>query len=457
MTFQPNHPFPVWPPFFASRTASLREALAGLEQSERWPEARIMAGQQAQLTLLLQWAAERVPYYRDSGWAASTLEQIAREPESFQDAWRSVPILTKATLRAQGPQLNAPELPAAHMPRATVRTSGSTGIPVEVGSTSLTRFVWDAMILRENLWRGRDCSKRLGFIRYYARELRDRRGKVLPAWPPPISRFHACGPSGLMHVGYPVDVLAAWLRRFDPHYLITHPSVAGPLMDELGRHGKPPALEEVSFVSEPVSPVLEERLRNEWGVRCSENYSANEPGFIAFRCGEGDHLHVQSEAVLVEILDDAGRPCQAGESGRVVITPLHNLATPLIRYEIGDLATAGAACACGRSLPVIRQVLGRVRNLVRTPDGRRHWPVDLAMFNSIIAISQCQLIQSAIDTIQVRLVLKHPLTEQEQAQVVEFTRAALRFPFTVEIVPVAEINRGPTGKFEEFLSLLPDA
>lgn len=80
-------------------------------------------------------------------------------------------------------------------------------------------------------------------------------------------------------------------------------------------------------------------------------------------------LHVQSEAVLIEIVDDRGRLCSSGQSGRVIISTLHNLAMPIICYEIGDYATVGEPCECGRPHPVIETVLGRVRNLVRTPKG----------------------------------------------------------------------------------------
>jgi phenylacetate-CoA ligase len=253
-----------------------------------------------------------------------------------------------------------------------------------------------------------------------------------------------------------VHELAVWLRRFDPHYLLTYPSVAEALMNEFGdASAKPPSLEEIRLISEPLSPGLEERLRKEWGVRVSEIYSANEVGYIAFRCAEHGKLHVQSEVVLVEILDEAGSSCVAGQTGRVVVTPLHNLATPLIRYDLGDYATVGEPCLCGRELPVIDNVLGRVRNLVRTPDGRRYWPVALGQFRSMASVRQFQYVQTAPDAIELRLVLNRPLTEEEHGQAVELVRTALSYPFRVEIVPVSEIERGPTGKFEEFLSLLP--
>lgn len=455
MTAPTRRFFPRWPRYFASQPQRFDVAMAGMEQSERWPVEEIAAGQQQQLAFLLQWAAERVPYYRDAGWLAEALARMRGNPAAFWDIWRELPLLTKANFRSVGTRVNAPDLPPAQLPLQTLRTSGSTGIPVEIGSTALMRFVWFCMVLRENRWRQRDYSKRLGFIRYYAKDNRPPQGGELSTWPMPISRLFPSGPAGTMFVGHPVEAIADWLRRFDPHYLITHPSVTGPVMDELNRAGvRPASLEEVGFVSEALDPALEARVRSEWNVRCTENYSSNETGYIAFRC-EHDRLHVQSESVLVEILDDRGAPCAAGQSGRVVVTPLHNLATLLIRYELGDYATVGEACPCGRTLPVIQQVLGRVRNLVQTPDGRRYWPVELAKFKSMMAIRQFQFVQKSLDNVELRLVLESPLTEDDREKLVGYARAALGHPFEVEITPVPAIERGPTGKFEEFLSLLP--
>jgi phenylacetate-CoA ligase len=306
--------------------------------------------------------------------------------------------------------------------------------------------------LREHLWQRRDFSKRFGAIRYVSPPDRDPKGKLSATWGSPVAELYRSGPGSVIHVGYPVDVLADWLNAFDPHYLLTYPSVATALLDELD--AKPASLEEVRLISEPVQPTLEARLREEWSVRVSEIYSANEMGNVAFRCSEHDNLHVQPETVLVEVLSEGGEPCAAGETGRLVITPLHNLATPLIRYELGDYATLGEPCPCGRGSPVLHRILGRVRNLVHAPDGRRYWPV-LGKFRSIDAVSQFQYVQSAPDTIEMRLVLNRPLTGEEQARIVDLVRDALDFPFRVEIRPVQSIERGPTGKYEEFLSLLP--
>ena len=193
-------------------------------------------------------------------------------------------------------------------------------------------------------------------------------------------------------------------------------------------------------------------------MRCTDLYSANEVGYIAFRCREQGALHVQSESLLVEVLDDAGQPCAPGETGRVVVTSLHNLATPLLRYEIGDYAEVGAPCKCGRGLPVLARVQGRVRNLVRTPDGRRYWPVSLGRIRTVTPIIQAQFVQTALDTVELRVVCSRALSPEETADAVVKTRQALGYPVRrAASCPWTRSRGARPGKFEEFLSLVDTA
>jgi phenylacetate-CoA ligase len=404
---------------------------------------------------LLEWAVNNVAYYRKTPGYADTLAMLRRRPADIDALWANLPVLTKAELRSRGPDLNAASVPAGHAPLTKIHTSGSTGIPVGVGSTALTRAIWEALTIRDQLWHRRDFSKRLGTIRAIGQKHRIAGGRDAPNWGSPFAELFRCGPASLIHVGYPIGDLAAWMKRFDPHYVLTYPSVAAALLDELGSD-RPPSLEEFRLFAEPVDPELEQRLQTEWQVRCANTYSANEVGYIAIQCPERSSLHVQAEALLVEILDEEGRACGVGETGRVVITSLHNLATPLLRYEIGDYATVGAACACGRSSAVIERVRGRVRNMARTPDGRRFHPSSMTGIRRIAPVRQAQWVQTTPEHIDLRVVLDRPLTEVETRSAVRFVQRALGHPFDVGIVAVDAIERGPTGKFEEFLSLLPE-
>jgi phenylacetate-CoA ligase len=142
--------------------------------------------------------------------------------------------------------------------------------------------------------------------------------------------------------------------------------------------------------------------------------------------------------------------------GRVLATPLHNFATPLLRYEVGDYAEVGVdPCPCGRGLPVIRRVVGRARNLLRLPDGRRIWPsVGILAIAETSPIRQAQVVQDSPDHVELRYVADRALTADEATAVRQILLDRLGHPFDLSLARLAEIPRSAGGKFEDFLSLL---
>jgi phenylacetate-CoA ligase len=135
----------------------------------------------------------------------------------------------------------------------------------------------------------------------------------------------------------------------------------------------------------------------------------------------------------------------------VVITALTNYALPLIRYENGDMAEPGPPCDCGRGLPVLARVAGRVRNLAVLPNGDRVTPT-LATEDVLnrLPIRQFQLIQSSRETITARLAVERPLGPAEEAEIAAFFNRGFGYPFAFVFDYVDEIPRLPNGKFEVF-------
>jgi phenylacetate-CoA ligase len=158
--------------------------------------------------------------------------------------------------------------------------------------------------------------------------------------------------------------------------------------------------------------------------------------------------------VLVEILNDDGQPCAPGEVGRVVVTDLHNFATPLVRYEIGDYAEAGEACRCGRGLPTLRRIVGRRRGMLRYPDGRTVWPVFTVACRLAARYHEIQLIQERIDLLRLRVVADAPLSDESKLALTRALQNVLGHPFEIAIEQVAELSRSRGGKLEEFVSLV---
>jgi phenylacetate-CoA ligase len=161
------------------------------------------------------------------------------------------------------------------------------------------------------------------------------------------------------------------------------------------------------------------------------------------------------EGVLLEVLDDRGRACAPGETGRVVATPLHNYAMPFIRYELGDIAEVGSPCPCGRGLPVLTRMVGRARDLVRLPTGEKRYawqsPGKLAEIEPIV---RYQVAQVALDELEVRLVATRALTPTEEEAFRSAVIANLGYEFRFRFVYRQELPRAPGGKYFVFRSEL---
>jgi phenylacetate-CoA ligase len=244
-----------------------------------------------------------------------------------------------------------------------------------------------------------------------------------------------------------LEILAA--RR--PHVLIMYPSNARALCRLARRRGvRLPDLRVVSTYGEPLPPDVRAACRETWGVPVQDAYSCEEAGFIALQCPRYEHYHVQSESALVEVLDDEGRPCAPGRIGKVVLTPLHAFAMPLLRYAIGDYAEVGDACPCGRGLPVLTRILGRRRNQVSLPDGRRLFPDVGALWAAIPDVDQIQAIQRGAEDVEIRFVRSEPLRPAEGPAIRGRIHWALGHPFRLTFTAEEAIPRQPNGKYETF-------
>jgi phenylacetate-CoA ligase len=190
-------------------------------------------------------------------------------------------------------------------------------------------------------------------------------------------------------------------------------------------------------------------------VPVADNYGSTE-AFLAWQCPAGSY-HVNAEHVVLEIIDDRGRPAGPGEMGRVLVTTLENRLMPLVRYEIGDYATAATApCACGRTLPRIDRVVGRGINLFRMPDGRLRSPWNLvAPLKVADRLRQFQIVQRAVDRYAVRYVAALALSPDEEATIRAEFRRILGYDALVDFERVDEIRRAPSGKFMTALSEVP--
>ena len=434
----------VWPGLPAGAGATLLAVLHQLDQTQWWTEGDLERHQFTQLQHSLRHAYENIPYHRGRLAAADYRPDRPVTPESLA----ALPIMTRGDVLTHGDALFSTKVPAEHGGITAGETSGSTGMPVHYRGTELTQFFWRAFTLRDHVWHCRDFSGKLAVIRPKMEDGEQQ------GWGPATDIVFTTGACVMMNVGRDEDVQLEWLARHRPVYLLTTADNLYNLARLSLKEGvRLPGLREARCYGAVVRADARDLVRAAWGVALVDMYSAEEVGYIALQCPDHNHYHLQSENLIVEILDAAGKPCRAGEIGRVVITTLHNFAMPLLRYEIGDYAEAGERCPCGRGLPVVRRIFGRSRNIMTLPDGRRRWPTyPSEKWSGIAPIRQLQMIQKTPTRIEVRVVMERALSPDETAKLVAVLQESLGYPFEMEVREVAEIPRSPSYKFEEFIS-----
>ena len=438
----------IWPAIPEPAGATMLAVQYQLERSQWLPPDELLELQLRQASQLLAHAAAQVPFYH------KRLRRTTGKRLSLKE-WRKLPILTRAEVQQAGQALRALEIPPAHGKINQLQTSGSTGSPITAFVTDLSQFFWRAATLRDHLWHQRDLTAKFVAVRSeggrQAGEWSERQG-----WGPATDILFTTGPSATLNIRTDVASQAAWLVQQRPAYLLSFPSNIMALARHFQATGmKLPTLREVRTYGEVAGGEMRRLCRETWGVPVTDMYSSQEVGYIALQCPEHEHYHLQ-EGVFTEVLNETGQPCRAGEVGRVVVTNLHNFAMPLIRYQSGDYAEVGEPCPCGRGLPVLKQIMGRVRNLLTLPDGRQHWPSFPAeQWSAIGTIRQMQLIQHDLERIEARIVAALPLLPEEEERLRQILVERFGHPFRIDISYLDEIPRGANWKYEDFISKLP--
>lgn len=418
-----------------------------LELSQYWPPERTREMQLHQLRLLLGNAVENVPWYRQ--------RRDLYDPDRVDLArdWCEVPVLARADVQEGSAVLLGREFAAGDEKVFKVESSGSTGRPVKVYQNAEVQFFWHVLTLREHFWHRRDPGALLASIKHARAGRNEYPGLRREGWGPAMNMLFPGGPLAALNSSTDIATQVRWLREHRPRYLLTYPSN----LRELARYFIAEGLEldslrQLRCLGETVDDDTRELARQAWGVDVADMYSAQEVGYLALQCPDSpSQYHVQSESVILEVVDEDNRPVAPGETGRVLVTSLHNLAMPLVRYELGDYAVAGGNCSCGRGLPVLERVLGRSRNMLRLPDGSTRWPTfGTHRWSGDLPVKQFQFIQRSLDRIEAKLVVSAPPSAEQERMLIDSLRGRLGSGFRIDLVYVDEIPRSASGKFEDF-------
>ena len=377
-----------------------RRTLAYLDayRRDQWlaPE-RIAALQWQRLQRLLEHCYREVPYYRrrwrELGVAPGDIRNL--------DDYARLPILTKAEIREHFDELKADSWRDRLLYKAT---GGSTGEPMRFGFTRESNDRRTAVMWRGYEWAGSRMGRRTLFLwggavgdPTRAHQLKDRLYNAVFARR--VLNSFRMTEANMAEYADAID-------NYRPEIIVAY---VGPLVQlaqwllACGRKVWRP--QAIIGGAEAMHAFQRDAIQQAFGAPAFNTYGCREFMLVAAECEQRHGLHVNSDHLVVElrIPDGAAHDCATGD---VIITDLFNYGMPFVRYANGDMATASTRrCACGRGLPLLERVDGRVLDAIRTPGGHvlpgEFFP---HMLKDVPGLQRFQLVQRRLDRLDLSIV-----------------------------------------------------
>jgi phenylacetate-CoA ligase len=406
-----------------------------MERSQWWPPEQVAEFQWGELQLLLEHAFRSVPYYQQKYASAGIKPGDIKTREDFA----KLPPLTREEVNANRPELCSRAPGGRLMPHAT---GGSSGLPTRFYITP-DSYDWRcAASARAYSWSG--C--RIGEPALYLWGAPV--GKVSRAQRVKLDAYRFLRREKMIATFRQTPEL--WQKtfetalRFRPKYIVGYvSSIEQFARFLLERNLQIPGVKAAIAGAEPVFPATRDLVRLAFRAPLFDTYGSREFMSVAAECEDHDGLHIHAENLFLETEQDSGR----GPS-EFLVTDLHNYGMPFIRYRIGDVGTlTNCKCPCGRGLPLIGRIEGRVLEVLRTQDGRKISPILWRhVLKDVAEVKEFQVQQTSLDEIVLSLVLARPLSENSEA-LLRHEMAKVFTPATrVAIKPVDAIPRLASGK-----------
>lgn len=394
----------------------------------------VRARQLSMLKAQLRHAYATVPFYQRT-WAAAGVH-----PDDVKslDDFRHFPIVSKTDIRKHAAEMLSDVYHGKKL--RTKTTSGSTGVPLVI-KLDERGAQWKAgCVLRADEWSGWRLGQRVAKVwgnpeyRHFGL-----RGRITNHF---VDRAIYLDTINLTE-GRIREFVAA-VRRHRPGLVFGHAHSLYMLACVLNKSGiddiRPNGCISTAM---PLHDYQRKAIETALGVPVTNRYGCEEVSLIACQCERHKGLHVAAESVYVEVKG-------GGQTGPLLVTDLSNFAMPLIRYQIGDVATlSDTPCECGRGLPVLEKVEGRDADYVVTPAGSLISGISLTENFAVLikGAAQVQIIQETVTHLRVRMV-RDPIWDTEsERQIRELVLKTFGPTMTYDLEFVDLIPQEPSGKY----------
>lgn len=402
--------------------------------------------QQTKLQELLKFAYQQVPFYKKA-FSEVGLSEIDLRNIDLSTLYK-LPVLTKAMLREFGTTTLLANQREAN--GSFFSSSGSTGTPTNILYSYAMHQRWSALFeSRIRHWAGVNRFSSRGMIGG-RRVLPDASNK------PPFYRynyfekqlyFSAYHISKANTKNY-VDGIKKYGVEYMTGYAMSNFFLARFIVEN---NYQIPPLKAVITSSEKLTPEMREMFAKAYHCKTFDGWSGVEACALVSECEHGS-LHISPDAGIVELLDDDLRPVEFNKPGNVYCTGFVNFDQPLIRYAIGDsMIMSDETCSCKRAMPVIKEILGRVEDVVIGFDGREMVRFH-SIFNGLNSVAQAQVIQHKIGEIIIKAVPTNKTIDAAEKQLMKNRIVSQLGDVQVIIEEVQEIPLTANGKFKAVIS-----
>jgi phenylacetate-CoA ligase len=425
--------------------------LEELERSQWLSRADVEAFQCRKLTRLLRTALAHCPWHA-ARLRACGLAEIVESAELKLDDLRLLPTMTKQDARENGEGMRWPDVPGGTF---RYNTGGSSGQPLIFHFGRWRQASDAAGRIRSRRWWGVDVGDREVYLwgapvelakTDRIKTLRDRLLNQL------VLNAFEMSPRNMD------DYLTA-IRAYRPKCVYGYASSVALLAAHAREQGVSLAMPELNVVcttGEPLFPHQKELIGEVFGVPVANEFGSRDIGFTAHETSQGEML-LMSESIVLEVLDEHGRPVAPGTVGEAVMTGLWSEAQPFIRYRTGDLVRlSDKPASCGRGLHVIAEVAGRTTDFVVRSDGTiMHALAVIYVLRAIEGVAEFKLIQHAVDEVGVVVVPDARWGPASEAAIVAGLKQRLGERCRVTVRVVESIAPEASGKFRYVVSHVP--
>jgi phenylacetate-coenzyme A ligase PaaK-like adenylate-forming protein len=403
--------------------------------------------QHKQLHNLLQHAAQRSAFWR-SRIGTKNITNM-----SLSD----LPILTRSDLTKQFETEGSLLPPGGAMRTTKNATSGSSGSPVQFFVSEMNEHYNSVRSIAQYFMEGRDLTLNKTVFKPPLPN-RTEAGFVvekIPGWLGPLNSLFKSGICKQINHGRPNrDLLFKELTKDPIGYLVIQPS----LVESLFYDG------DISFLYEngtkmfiPTGEETDGSLRDKFvaaGIPVRATYSSEEVGYIATECKDcPENFHVVQSNVIVEVDKRDGVVVGNNRLGRVLVTHLHSYATPFVRYDVGDFATLSEGCGCGHNGPVLSNIYGRKKRLIKHSDGSvSRFGLGARRIIEIVKCDEYRIRQTALNTIEVEIGGIDQLSTDQMDALKNLFKEYAGDEFKIRITTVRNIDWGSDIKRLAFRS-----